>query len=60
VNNPLVLIGGYFVGLFVLVMIGSKVHKRVERNRKDSKRAIIAQIEKVEAAEARQHAMAGR
>jgi hypothetical protein len=60
VNNPLIFIGGYFVGLFVFVMIGSKIHRRVERNRKDAKRAIITEIEKVEAAEARQHAMAGR
>jgi hypothetical protein len=58
VNNPLILISGYFVGLFFVVMVGSRIHRQIGRRRKDSKRPLITEIEKVEAA--RQQILAGR
>jgi len=59
VNNPLLLISGYFVGLFFVVLAWSKIHQRIERNRKDAKRPILRKIKEANAVEAHDHVMAG-
>jgi hypothetical protein len=58
VNNPLILISGYFVVLFVLVMAWSKIRKRIQRNRKDAQRPILRKIEEVNAVETHDQVMA--